>query len=341
MNAFFEFGVLVCIYFLVVTNAYTPGRIRTILGTLSICALIMAVLCIIAFHTGFMADQLLHEARDEFTPRRAHAFGILEDANDFAQFLLVGLAGLGVFWRKRHLIGNMALLTAPAILIVYAIFLTGSRGAMFGLAVLVFTVMSSRAGKLQSFIVAGTVFAALLGSQFGGGREISVNEGSAAGRVMAWGTGISMLKSHPLFGVGFQQFAELNPLTAHNSFVLCFAELGLFGYFFWLAMLVTVILGLQRLSRLPVKTPEDESLRGCVTTLRAAFYSFLVTSWFLSRTYNVTFYLLTGMAAALIYATREKSPVTTVGTERWVAATLVSQVASLLFVYATVRLRGL
>jgi len=339
-NAFLDFGIVVSIYFLVITNAYTTTRVRAILGTIALCAVIMSVLGILAFHTGFMGEELLHEVPDEFSVPRIHAFGILADANDFAQFLLVGLAGLGVFWRKKHLVGNIILLLGPAVLILYAIYLTGSRGAIFGLAVLVFTLASSRVSKLQSLLVAAFVFMVLIASQFGAGREISVHEGSAAGRVMAWGTGISMLKDHPLFGVGYEQFAELNPLTAHNSFVLCFAELGMFGYFFWLALVVVAILGLQRMARFPLKTPEDEDLRRCVTSMRAAFYSFLVTSWFLSRTYNVTFYILVGLAACLIYQARDKSPSTPVTAERWVAVTLASQAASLVFIYATVRIRG-
>ena len=36
-----------------------------------------------------------------------------------------------------------------------------------------------------------------------------------------------MLKSHPLFGVGFGNFADYSDHTAHNSIVVCAAELGL------------------------------------------------------------------------------------------------------------------
>ena len=49
-----------------------------------------------------------------------------------------------------------------------------------------------------------------------------------------------MLKANPLFGVGwglFRDFTEEN-IVGHNSFAHCWGELGMFGYFFWLALVI-------------------------------------------------------------------------------------------------------
>jgi len=59
--------------------------------------------------------------------------------------------------------------------------------------------------------------------------ELSAHEGSAYGRIEAWYEGFQMLKSYPLFGVGSGMFTDYHIRTAHNSFVLIFAELGLLG----------------------------------------------------------------------------------------------------------------
>jgi O-antigen ligase len=300
----------------------------------------MAVLGILAYHTGFQSEQLLHIAPDGESWIRIRAYGILNDANDFAQFLLVGLALLGAFWKKTHLLGNLTKLTLPVAILIYAVYLTGSRASIFGLAIIVFSLTANRMGKLQSLVLTGVVIATLIFSQFGGGREISLQEGSAAGRVMAWGAGISMLKGNPLFGVGFGRFEEENPMTAHNSFVLCFSELGMFGYFFWLALVVAALLGLQRVVRSRSEDPEDQEIRRRAVTLQTAMYTFLVTSWFLSRTYNVTLYVLLALSAAIIGQYRDRHPETVVSAERWMAVTLASQAASLVFVYATIRLRN-
>ena len=77
----------------------------------------------------------------------------------------------------------------------------------------------------------------MLALDFTGGRGISASNG--ADRLEAWANGLEMFKSAPLFGIGFNGFTDLYEITAHNSFVLCLAELGLLGSTLWLAMLVT------------------------------------------------------------------------------------------------------
>jgi O-antigen ligase len=338
-NAIFIFAVIVCMYFLVLINASSPTRIRVICRTIAGCALVMSILGILAFHTGFQGEKLLHEPRPD-QAARIRAYGILSDANDLAQFLLVGLAMLGVMWKPKHTIGNLTKLLPPAAILIYAIYLTGSRAAIFGLAVIVFSLAANRMGKMQSLVLTGCTVAILIASEFGGGRQISLDEGSAGERVRAWGDGISMLKSNPLFGIGFEHFLEADDMTAHNSFVLCFSELGMFGYFFWLALVVAVILGLQRLARAPIKTQADLDMRPLLTTIRTALYTFLVTSWFLSRTYNITLYVLLALAAGLIGLYQQKDSSTVVTAERCMAVTLASQAASIVFIYVTIRLRG-
>jgi len=118
--------------------------------------------------------------------------------------------------------------------------LSGSRGAIFDMAAVAFALVSRRMSALRSMALAGVVIAALVLDKFGGGRGLSLHEGNADGRLMAWGSGISQLCSDPLFGTGFRQFTGYADLTAHNSFVRCFADTGFFGYFFWLARLVSL-----------------------------------------------------------------------------------------------------
>jgi O-antigen ligase len=63
----------------------------------------------------------------------------------------------------------------------------------------------------------------------------------------AWASGLEMFKSSPLYGVGFNNFADIFGITAHNSFVLCLAELGLLGSTLWMALLVTTTISLNRI----------------------------------------------------------------------------------------------
>jgi putative inorganic carbon (hco3(-)) transporter len=333
LTAFLDFGLVVCIYFLVAINAFSIPRIKIFCRVISLCALVMAILALFAYFTGFQAETLMID-------NRVRGYGVLNDPNDFSQFLLIGLSFLGLSWRKHKLLTNIALVILPASLLIVTIYLTGSRGAIFGLVAIVFVMTATKVGKGTAIVTAGIFFALLLVGRFGGGRDISLHEGSAVGRVMAWGSGISQLKSDPLFGVGVHQFEEYNDLTAHNSFVLCFAELGVFGYFFWLALLVTTISGVEALAKVPPKTPDDQEYIRCLTVVRVALYTFLATSWFLSRTYHETLYIILALAAVLIAMRKDNVPSPFMPMMRWVPVTFVAMAGSILIIYATIRLKA-
>jgi O-antigen ligase len=88
---------------------------------------------------------------------------------------------------------------------------------------------------------------------FTGGRAIGPAEG--ADRLEAWSAGLQLFKSAPLFGTGFGSFTDFNEITAHNSFVLCLAELGLVGSTIWLALIVTTMTSLNGIIKRREETP--------------------------------------------------------------------------------------
>lgn len=343
LEFFIAFSVVVCLYFLVLINSYSIARIRLLYLVLLLFGLIMAVQGILAYHAGYQKDKLVIESLIEgfVVMKRIRAYGFLSDPNDFAQFLLVALAALRFFWVKGRGITNIVVLIIPTSVLVYATYLTHSRGAIIGICVIAVVLISTRFGRIQSVVVAALLFLVMVAFKFGAGREIGVSEGSAAGRLMAWGTGIQMLRDNPLFGVGYGRFTEFHDLTAHNSFVLCFAELGIFGYFFWLALIITTVIGVERLARMGAATGEDEAFARALTATRAALYSFLATSLFLSRTYNVSLYVILAMAAALIQMRQQRHPELALKPARWIPLTVAGQFASLVLVYLAVRLRAL
>jgi putative inorganic carbon (HCO3(-)) transporter len=344
-TAFATFAVVACLYYLVAINSYTVRRITIFSRVVVICALVMALQSITAFYTGFRANDLVLTQRvgpeQVVVDRRITGQGVLDDPNDFGQFLVVALALLGVSWSRYNPLKNVLTVFIPAAILLFAVFLTGSRGTMFGVVAIGFVMVSRRAGVLKSLIISGALFALMLLANFGGGRTITLHEASATGRIVAWGSGLGQLRRDPLFGVGFDEFTKYNSLTAHNSFVLCFAELGFFGYFFWIAMIITSAMGLEYLAKLPRKTPEELEFGRMVSVIRAALYAYLSTSWFLSRTYDGTLYVLLALAGGLIYVHRREFAMETTPMLRWVPVTFCAQAASIAMIYLTIRFRNL
>ena len=114
-----------------------------------------------------------------------------------------------------------------------------------------------------------------------------------------------MLRHNPLFGVGYGNFTDYNPMTAHNTIVLAFAELGLLGYILWLAIIGYSGYMLYWLTfrardwavangrELPSDfAAEEEAARG----LLVAALGFAVGAFFLSQSFKPLLYVLCGLA---------------------------------------------
>jgi O-antigen ligase len=130
-------------------------------------------------------------------------------------------------------------------LLLWTTYLTHSRGGLIALAAVALMAARKKLGTTASTALAAVFILGMIALDFTGGRGISAADG--ADRLEAWANGLEMFKSAPLFGIGFNGFADLYEITAHNSFVLCLAELGLLGSTLWLASLVTTTTGLNRI----------------------------------------------------------------------------------------------
>jgi putative inorganic carbon (HCO3(-)) transporter len=230
---------------------------------------------------------------------------------------------------------NLILLGPPAAVLMYADYLTFSRGGLLGLGTVMFFSIYRKNRRAVALAATGLGILVLYSLRYTGGREIGIE----GGRLMAWGAGISATIHHPIFGVGFGRFEDINDLTAHNSFVLCFTELGLFGYFFWMALLVTTYIGISAVTGHEEKTAEDQSFSGAVFAIRAAMGAFLTTGWFLSRTYTETLYILLAMAASLIHMRAYTIPPGKLRFGRWAPRTVLLELASIVVIYLTIKAR--
>ena len=271
--------------------------------------------------------------------KRIRGAGFLADPNDLAQYLLISMALLGMGWRRGGLF-RLVFVIMPGIVLFIGVALTRSRGGLLGLLFLIGMVFQSKMGKVKSTIVTVVLGLGLLAVNFTGNRAISM--GAGADRLDTWREGWGMFRSSPLWGIGYGWFTHHYHYTAHNSFVLCFAELGLLGYFFWMALIVFSLFQIRAILRIEAKTQTQVDVQRWAKAMRIALYTFIVTGWFLSRTYTITFYLLVGIIASLtaIMQLETNSP-ELLPKWKWTMVTVAAELGSIFLLYMTLKLRSL
>lgn len=355
VDAVSDFSASVLLLLLAAMNLTSLRRLQWTLGTVALCMLIIAGFTVSAYETGYrVEDFVLRQgtgsdadllaagfsgipAEDDTGQNlwRVRGLGILNDPNDLGQALVMSLPMLALAWRPGRLLRNVVLLGPPMALMLYSVFLTQSRGAVLGVAVLALLGLRRRLGNFRTAALAAVGGVLALGLGLAGGREFSTQEQSASQRIDAWYDGLQMFRGQPLFGVGYGAFTDHHPLTAHNSFVLCFAELGLLGLLPWVALLVLAWRELTQVTRLAA--PGSAQAR-MAEVLRVSLIGFLVCAWFLSRTYQPLLYLLLGLCLAAAWSARQ---VAVLGPEpeywptpRWQLASLFAAFGSIIAVYA-------
>src|ERR1035441_7460388 len=122
----------------------------------------------------------------------------MNDPNDLALVLVAILPLLGLAWRKGRKLRNVVLVGLPAAFLVYAIYLTRSRGGMLGILAVCFAGLVGRVSRSKALLATAAMAAILLATNFTGGRAVSTSEESAAQRIDAWSEGLDMFRSSPV-----------------------------------------------------------------------------------------------------------------------------------------------
>ena len=272
------------VFFFVVANVTTARRLKSLVLVSVASCLVVVVEALCGYYGGFRGRTFIL-TQTVFGPGggaghfvRVRGAGFLSDPNDFAQMLLIVLPLTSIAWQRGRFVVNSLTVLAPAALLLWTIYLTHSRGALIALAIIGMIAIRKRMGTTASVVLTALGTLGMLALNFTGGRLISADAG--ADRLWLWASGLEMFKSAPLFGVGFGRFADIADLTAHNSFVLCLAELGFVGSTFWVALLVTTMMGLNGIINVrekrqtePACTEEDMPRNERATFLRPVPFS--------------------------------------------------------------------
>lgn len=293
-------GPVIIVYYLLTAGLRTLTHFRMVATVLVVLSLYAGLRGFLAFHYGIDSEIYLmeqHAVLGEGPLLRARFLGVFSDPNDLAQMHLTVLPMLLMLWKPQSPVRNFVLVMPILAFLSYCVYLTHSRGVLVGLAFLIMVYLRSRFNPVIMTIGTVAFAVGMIAMGFSGGRSVSFGAGSD--RIEAWGVGLGLLKSYPLHGVGFMAFTEYHEITAHNSFVLCFSELGIVGFFLWMGIIVCSMKQLNSILALQSDNPRLQPLLRWARMVQLAFTGFLVTSWFLSRTYSALFWILVAMSTAI------------------------------------------
>lgn len=295
-----KFILVAVLPFLLITNLIkTEKNIKTVMWISVISAVIMISNGVSQINSeqgiGWAGSLLSQGTRITY-------IGVLNDPNDLGAFLVLVLPFS--FYLSKYASNSISRLItkSSSLFILYGIYLTNSRGALLATLVIFGVYFYFRFGRIKSIFL-GLLSLPVLIFVLSSFREIDSSEESASGRVEAWYEGVEMLKDNPFFGVGMGGFTDYHHLTAHNSFVLVMAELGIVGYGIWFCILSLSFYMIyipfryfnQSFRLDSDNTSENSSLLSILTLNACLFYSFIgyfTAIFFLSRSYHFfTFFI--------------------------------------------------
>ena len=230
--------------------------------------------------------------------------GQLQDPNELALVVVAAMPFLFGFWIRRRDTFSKILGIVGVTLILKCVINTQSRGGMLIFLAVVGVYFVRKYGI--KYAVFG--FFAMLPMLALGGRSGDKADASTEGRYEAWRAGLDMLAMDPIFGVGHKQFTEYHHLTAHNSYVLAFAETGVIGMFLWVSILyLTVKIPIVALRDFD-NDPRAGAIRAWALSLIGMSAAYLVQMLFLSLCYHAITWVFFGLSGALYSAVKRHAP---------------------------------
>jgi O-antigen ligase len=227
--------------------------------------------------------------------------GTLQDPNELALAVGITLPFAFAFLDRRRS-GSRWLLAAVAVAAIgLCVFFTKSRGGQLVFLSVLAVYFVQRFGIWKGLAMGVVLALPLL---LFGGRDTAEGDASTMERLECWWVGLHLLVASPVFGVGFGQFTEHHYLTAHNSFVLTAAELGLPGLLLWTSVVYTAL----KIPWVALRSGLPPVARSWSLAVLAATTGLAVGSFFLSYAYKDVFWIFVGLSGVLYAAIRAHDP---------------------------------
>lgn len=298
-------------FLLLVAVVNTSRRLQLFFQWITIFAAVACGIAVLNYFEIITIESLVfidEKVTDETTGirviavRRLCGTGIFNDPNDLAMIAVLGTVVCSFALQERTFGAMRFFWAGPLVLFVVTIGLTRSRGGLLALLAGLGALFYHRYGLKKAMLAGGLLVPVAL--LVLGGRQTDVSgalsSGTGAARVQLWSEGIQLFKEAPIFGIGYGQYDKEASQVAHNSFLHCFAELGLFGGTlflgaFWFSVHSVWILG--RRDSLHAQVLPDPILRRMAPLLMGLVGGWCISMMSLSRQYVVPTYMVLGLVA--------------------------------------------
>jgi len=329
---------------LLLTTLDRVSRLRRLVFLMVAMTSLMAVHALLQEYRGygFAWQQPIYVPAHDGNPAhtRSYFFGIFEDPNDLAQILAVSIPLCFLVTRRMGFFGILAA-CGLAELHIRGILSTHSRGGQLG--------MMATLGVMFLFIFPKKWLPWLISICTLGGLMLCplasthIDE-SAHDRIMLWGQANQAFKHTPLFGVGINMISEFTEQSraVHNAYVLCYAETGVFGYWFWFNLLLLGFLGAWRtyVELRGQAEPEARWLGRAGALGIASLAGYAVSAYFLGRAFVYPMYFLVATLAAIPviargFLGRNHPPLIRVRRDLYVLGTIAS-LFSIAYIYISI-----
>jgi hypothetical protein len=345
------FARSVIYYLVLVAVVRSTWRLRIFLYSVAVFAVINSTIAILHYYgiieiasirttQEMMIDP---ETGEPYLIPRLCATGIFGDPNDLSMITVAGIM-ICILGAEDSKLGMFRIAWMIPLAIFFAtLLLTKSRGGLLAFVA---------AGLLLSYLRFGIRKTALVGALLlpvlalsAGGRQADLGGGLKGGtgeaRIELWSDGLTEMKNSPIFGIGFNSYADQVGQVAHNSFVHAFVELGLVGGAIFLGTFWFAAISFWKL-RQRIKNEgrftTSVAFRRLHPYLATILCGFAVSMFSLSRAYVEPVYL--GLGVANVYfldANRRGLAATVQVTSRRLGQLAAGSIAFLVFIYLFIK----
>lgn len=292
-------GVLI---FIVIINVVrTEARLKALLFLAIVTALCLSIGAANDYRLGLM---LIEGYRAS-----GRGTGIFGNTNDMALHLVTVLPISIAFFFGSKTVSKKVLHAACAVVMIFGILLSYSRGAFLGMLV-AFVFFALKIGKRSRIEIAAVVLALtgaiiLLAPSGYGTRLLSIfipgldAEGSADSRRGELLRSLYIALRHPLLGIGmgnYQPNMSYRGLVTHNSYTQVASEMGMAALVFYTMFIVSPLRKLSVIVRETFGARQKSNFYYLALGLQASLLVFMVSSFFLSVAYAWNVYYLVGYA---------------------------------------------